>query len=135
MLDSDAQVVDAELAALNGGLGNYAGAVLNLMPWDGPYGDTWGRFSGANIVAGQAGGDVIVSGTTVGSYTWSTSLLGITFNANATQALVNQTAQSIAYSNVSDWQSGYGIDIGWTTATREPRAAAARNGWQLTPST
>ena len=60
------------------------------------------HFSGAGIVSGAASGTVTVASTDVGHYTWLGGTLELTFNTHATQALVNQAMQSIAYENGSD---------------------------------
>ncbi|MBI5900197.1 MAG: DUF4347 domain-containing protein [Rhodocyclales bacterium] len=103
LMDSNVQVFDAELSALNGGLGNYDRAWLYLSAFGGATGGTTAhdQYSGANIVAGQYFGNVIVSGTTVGAYNWGDGILTVLFNANATQSLVNQTMQSISYVNTN----------------------------------
>ncbi|MBV5304259.1 MAG: tandem-95 repeat protein, partial [Chlorobium sp.] len=48
---------------------------------------------------GAASGNVVLSSTTVGTYTQTGGVLRITFNNSATTALVNETLQSITYRN------------------------------------
>ncbi|MDP3300652.1 MAG: hypothetical protein Q8S36_01655 [Sulfuricurvum sp.] len=93
ILDGDVQIYDAELSAL----GNYGGATLTLVRNGGN--NSADKFSGAGIVAGQANGNIVASETTVGTYSYSSGTLVLTFNMNATQTLVHQALQSIAYSN------------------------------------
>jgi uncharacterized delta-60 repeat protein len=108
VLDSNVQITDAELAAG----GNYAGATLTLVRDGGANADD--RFSGAGISAGAASGDVVVSSTTIGSYTWSGGQLVISFNASATQTLVNQALQSLAYSNANSDLAAGTATINWS---------------------
>ncbi len=107
-LDSDVQIFDAELAAL----GNYSGATLALARHGGSSADD--HFSGAGIVAGQATGTVTAASIGIGSYTWTSGSLQVTFNELATQRLVNQAMQSLAYQNASDALSSSSIQIDWT---------------------
>jgi len=115
LMDGNVQVFDAQLAALNGGQGNYDGAWLYLSAYGGAAGGTTthDRYAGANIVPGQNFGNVIVSGTTVGNYSWGDGILTILFNANATQSLVNQTLQSISYVNTNEAPAG-STTVYWT---------------------
>jgi len=107
VLDSDVQIFDAELAAL----GKYAGASLTLARHDGANADD--HFSGAGIVAGAASGAVRVSNTPIGNYTWSNGTLVINFNSYATQTLLNQALQLLAYQNISDAPPS-SVQIDWT---------------------
>ena len=107
VLDSDVQIHDPDLTAVN----NYDGATLILARHGGAQSED--HFSGAGIVAAQASGDVTISGITVGSFTWDAGTLTIAFNNSATQVLVNQTAQAIAYQNTNDAPVS-SIQIDWT---------------------
>jgi uncharacterized delta-60 repeat protein len=107
VLDNDVQIVDAELAAL----GNYGGATLTLARHG--IASTDDYFSGAGIMSGTASGTVTVASTDVGHYTWVNGTLGLTFNTHATQALVNQAMQSLAYENASDAPPA-SVQIDWT---------------------
>ncbi|MGI9134299.1 MAG: hypothetical protein ACR2I0_10220, partial [Rhodoferax sp.] len=121
VLAGNAQIVDAELAATS-----FNGATLQLeRSFDHTGGSGYYRedlYSGAGIVAGQASGTVTIAATDIGTYTWSSGELVITFNANATQALVNQAMQAIAYSNSSDAPYPAGVTIYWVFNDRNSTA-------------
>jgi Putative Ig domain len=71
-------------------------------------------FEGSGALSLAGNGDVVIGGTAVG--TWSTATAGrlqITFNADATPALVDQVAQSIAYRYAGDAPPA-SVTIGWT---------------------
>ena len=107
VLDSNVQILDSELAAL----GSYAGASLTLARQGGA--SAQDLFSGAGITAGQTSGAVTVAGTGIGSYSYAAGTLTITFNSSATQSLVNQAMQSMAYNNSSDAPPA-SVQINWT---------------------
>ncbi len=108
VLDSDVQIFDAELTVLD----NYNGATLTLARHGGANADD--RFSGAGIVAGQASGTVTAASVGIGNYTWTNGELFITFNELATQKLVNQAMQLLAYQNNNDSLASSSIQIDWT---------------------
>jgi uncharacterized delta-60 repeat protein len=122
ILDSDVQIYDAELSVL----GNYGGATLTLARDGGA--NSKDQFSGAGIVAGQSNGNVVISTTTVGMYSYTNGTLALIFNTNATQTLVNQTMQSIAYSNISDTPPA-SVQIDWTFS--DGNSGAQGNGGAL----
>ncbi|MBV9884476.1 MAG: VCBS repeat-containing protein [Sphingomonadaceae bacterium] len=96
VLDSNATVSDPELTG-----SNYAGASLTLARSGGAVAeDVFGGTGGAGLTL--SGGNASVNGTTIGTFTQVGGTLTITFNASATQALVNQALQGITYSNSSD---------------------------------
>ena len=105
ILDNIVQVYDADLALLN----NYSGASINLA-----------RHLGANSedvfsAIGNLSFDnslVSLSGVVIGSLENGNGQLKITFNDNATQAIVNETLSSLGYSNNSDNPST-GVEIDW----------------------
>jgi len=97
VLDSNATVSDPNLTA-----SNYSGATLTLARSGGASAqDVFGGTGGAGLTL-TGPGNVDVNGTTIGTYTQSGGTLAITFNANATQALVNAALEGITYSNGSD---------------------------------
>lgn len=98
---------DTELSALN----NYNGSTL-ILERNGSA-NNQDQFSGSGIVAGQGIGEITASGIVVGNYTYANGSLVISFNSNATQVLVNQVVQNIAYSNTSDAPPA-GVQIKWT---------------------
>ncbi|MCX7211177.1 MAG: DUF4347 domain-containing protein, partial [Burkholderiales bacterium] len=93
-LDSGVAIYDADLAALNNGVGNYNGASITLA-----------RDGGANAedvfsALGNltfTGGNAMLSGVTIGTVSNTAGTLSITFNSNATQARVNELLSSLAY--------------------------------------
>ncbi|MDD2949815.1 MAG: hypothetical protein PHU29_03405, partial [Sulfuricurvum sp.] len=106
LMGSSGTIRDTELKTID----NYNGSTLTLAR----HGDAniEDQFSGAGIVAGTSEGDVSVSGTVVGTYYYADGTLVISFNANATQTLVDQTVHAIAYSNTSDMPPS-SIQIDW----------------------
>ncbi|MEI2769104.1 MAG: cadherin domain-containing protein [Nitrosomonas sp.] len=105
VLDADVQIFDAELSALN----NFDGATLTLTRNGGTNPED--AFSTTGTLS-LSGGNVIVNGTTIGIYTNSGGTLQFTFNANATNTLVNSAMQQIAYSNSNDSPPA-SVQINW----------------------
>ncbi|WP_066337152.1 FG-GAP repeat domain-containing protein [Azohydromonas lata] len=109
-LDTDAVVYDAELAALNGGIGCYAGASITLSRVGGASSeDVFSALGSLKFSAGRA----LLSNLDVGGLTNANGTLTITFNANATKANVSTVLESIGYANTSDAPPSK-VDIGWT---------------------
>ncbi|MCS6316514.1 MAG: cadherin repeat domain-containing protein, partial [Nitrospira sp.] len=106
VLDANVSIVDAELSALN----NFNGATLTLARNGGANAEDVFSSSGPLSLSS---GNVVVSGTTIGTYTNSGGTLQFTFNANATNTLVNSAMQQIAYSNSSDAPPA-SAQINWT---------------------
>jgi uncharacterized delta-60 repeat protein len=101
-------VYDPELSALN----NYSGATLSLSRSGGA--SPQDVFSGAGIVAKQTSGDVVVGDSSpIGTYTYDAGVLTLTFNAFATESLVNEVVQSLAYRNDSYFPPA-SVQIDWT---------------------
>ncbi len=95
VLDTDVQVSDAELSAS----GDYNGSSLTLSRNGGANAEDVFSATG-NLAALTESGSLVLSGVTIGTVTTnSAGILVLTFNANATQARVNETLQSIAYEN------------------------------------
>ena len=106
VLDSTVQIQDAELNAV----GNYAGASITLMRHGGA--DSQDIFSATGNLSFD-GSNVLLSGVNIGVVSNSNGLLQVVFNANATQALVNQALSALAYSsNASNLPPS--IQIDWT---------------------
>ncbi|MCB9775997.1 MAG: DUF4347 domain-containing protein [Nitrospiraceae bacterium] len=98
VLDSNATITDAELDAAN----DYNGATLTLARNGGANGDDMFANTGT-LNALTESGSLVVGGTTIGTVTTnSAGTLVLTFNGNATTALVNSTLQQIAYANSSN---------------------------------
>jgi len=104
-LDPDATVVDVELDALNGGLGNYSGAVLTVERSGGGTTEDAYSFAAMGNVAVN-GTNLEVSGVAIATFDSANNLLRISLtDANGTiptTALVNEILQAIQYSNSSD---------------------------------
>ena len=106
VIDSHALLADLDLEALTGATpaGNWSGGVLTIARSDGAGGyapSADDRFSATGNLAslGAASGNLVLSGTTIGSYTSAGGTLTLTFNSNATTAGVNETLHSMAYAN------------------------------------
>ncbi|MFM5588618.1 beta strand repeat-containing protein, partial [Aeromonas rivipollensis] len=95
VLNPSAEVSDDELDAAN----NYAGATLTLARNGGANAED--VFSGSGLLS-LSGGNLVYSGTTVGTYTQVSGTLVITFNDNATSAVADGVLQSLAYANTSN---------------------------------
>ncbi|MGL4476443.1 MAG: Ig-like domain-containing protein, partial [Shewanella sp.] len=80
-------------------LNNFNGAILTLMRNGAAAAED--VFSATGTLT-LSSGNVLVSGTTIGTYTNSGGVLVFTFNSNATLNLVNAAMRQIAYSNSSD---------------------------------
>jgi uncharacterized delta-60 repeat protein len=98
-LDTTVKVYDAELAALNGGQGNYSGASITLSHDGGA--SSQDLFSGLGALS-LSGGNAVLSGITVGTVSNTSGVLVITFNDSATQTRVDETLSSLGYTNTSD---------------------------------
>ena len=97
VLHSAVQVSDVELSA-----SNYAGASLTLSRHGGASGEDLFSSSGS-LAPLTDGAKLIVADTVIGAMTQNNNgILVLTFNASATQDLVNSALQGIAYGNSSD---------------------------------
>jgi hypothetical protein len=126
VLDSNATVIDAELAAA----GNYSGAILTLARSGAP--DASDAFGTSGTLSFSAG-NVLVGAVTVGTFTNSGGTLAITFNASASGSLVNSVLQQITYSNSSDTppasvQVHYTLNDGNSANAQGPGGAAIGSG-------
>ena len=101
-IDSDVTVSDTELDALNGGNGNYDGATLTITRSVGANAED--VFSNTGLLSTLTEGNTFdYNGTSIGTVTTNSSgTLVLTFNSNATSALVDNTLQAIGYSNSSE---------------------------------
>ncbi|RMD70450.1 MAG: hypothetical protein D6822_04110, partial [Cyanobacteria bacterium J149] len=101
ILDNDAILKDNELELFN----NWRGSVLTIQRGtvDGSNNGTFTP-NAEDIFGGSilSGGNVIVSGTTIGTFTNTGGVLTINFNNNATNSLVNNALQQVTYRNSSE---------------------------------
>jgi uncharacterized delta-60 repeat protein len=110
ILDPDVQILDTQLAAN----GNYSGATLTLARHGGANLQDFYRAWGGNLSALNSGSYFSVNSISIGRVTSNASgSLVLTFNSNATQALVNQAMQHIAYGNTADAPPAT-VQIDWT---------------------
>ncbi|MBA5874907.1 MAG: DUF4347 domain-containing protein, partial [Nitrospira sp. CR1.2] len=98
VLDSNVTIADMELTAAN----NFSGATLMLSRNGGANGQDVFSATGTLSSISAASGNVVVGGTTIGTYTNSGGTLVMTFNSSATNTLVNSAMQQLAYNNSSD---------------------------------
>ncbi|ASF48040.1 hypothetical protein [Methylovulum psychrotolerans] len=112
-----AQISDAQLNALNGGLGNYSGASLTLARQGGANADDVFDASMNNTPILQ-NGTVILDGTAVGTYQQSPGQLTILFGA-ATTAQVNNILQHLSYTN-SNPNAPTALKLDWTFSDGDP---------------
>ncbi|MDH5585435.1 MAG: Ig-like domain-containing protein [Nitrospirota bacterium] len=97
VLDSNATIADPELDAID----NYNGATLTLVRNGGANAEDLFDGGGTLNTLSQ-GGNLVVGGTTIGTVTTNSGgTLVLSFNGNATTALVNSALQQITYANSS----------------------------------
>jgi len=107
VLDDAIAVFDAELASQ----GHYAGASLTLARSGGAHAQDMFGASGALVLTDDGG--VALSGTSIGSHFQAQGQLTVRFNAQATQARVNQALSSLTYANTSD-APPESVSIAWS---------------------
>ena len=113
VIDANVTVSDTELDALNAANGDYNGASLTIARNGGASTQDVYANSGLLSTLTQAG-NLVYNGTTVGVVTTnSNGTLLLSFNANATTAIVNAVMQSITYSNHSESPPG-SVTLDWT---------------------
>ncbi len=119
VLDADVTVADVEMDALNGATGDYSGATLTVSRSGGA--SSHDEFS--SELGLTEGGVLSISSTAVAAVTQnSNGTLVLTFNGDATTAMVQQALQSIQYRNISDApastvQLDYGFSDGISAGT------------------
>ncbi|MDH3739360.1 MAG: DUF4347 domain-containing protein, partial [Alphaproteobacteria bacterium] len=130
VLDSDVTVFDSELSAAD----NFDGATLTLVRNGGANAED--VFSATGTLSGLTeSGSLVVGGTTIGTVTTnSAGTLVLTFNSNATNALVNSAMQQIAYSNSSSTPPA-SVQIDWTFDDGNSGAQGSGGALQATGST
>ena len=113
-MDSNVVLADPELDGTN-----WNGATLTLERSGGANAED--VFSGTGALS-LSGGNVIVSGITVGTYTQSGGTLNITFNAAATAARADAVIQGLAYRNTSE-NPPVSVTIDYTVNDQNPNIA------------
>ncbi|MDT3778353.1 DUF2341 domain-containing protein [Nitrospira sp. MA-1] len=97
VLDNNATITDPELDAAN----NYNGATLTLVRNGGANAEDLFNGSGTLLPLVESG-NLMVGATTIGTVTTNSGgTLVLTFNSNATTALVNSALQQLTYANSS----------------------------------
>ncbi|MFK7896673.1 MAG: LamG-like jellyroll fold domain-containing protein, partial [Myxococcota bacterium] len=110
VLDADVQILDSELSAAD----NFDGASLTIARNGGASSDDVFTSSGTLLTLTQGSNNLTVDGVTIGSVTVNTAgSLTLTFNGNATNALVNSAMRQIAYSNTSETPPAIAV-MNWT---------------------
>ncbi|MGB7329407.1 MAG: LamG-like jellyroll fold domain-containing protein, partial [Rubripirellula sp.] len=110
VLDGDVQVFDQELS----GVDDFNGATLTLARNGSASADDQFSATGTLVSLAQGSNNLIVGATTIGSVTQNSGgTLVLMFNSNATNALVNEAMQQIAYSNSNDAPPA-SVQIDWT---------------------
>lgn len=113
VLDNNATIIDPELSGL---FNNWNGASLTLQRNGGANADDIFNTSGNLSFSGS---DVIVDGTTIGTFTNTAGTLTFSFNNSATTALVNSALQQITYRNNSE-DSNPSVTINYTINDGNP---------------
>ena len=116
VLDDDVDIVDADLDALNGGAGDYAGSNLVLEREGGRSGEDVFSFDLTGASFTVQGSALLSGGDAFATFTQDGGRLTINFTSldtAATSALADEVAQAIAYENTSDTPSAF-APIRWT---------------------
>ncbi|WP_282130300.1 Ig-like domain-containing protein [Pseudoalteromonas aliena] len=101
-IDSDMTIADAELDALNSNAGDYNNASLTIRRRGGASAED--RFGHSGLLGTLTEGNTFsYNANNIGTVTTnSAGTLTLTFNSNATSAIVDSVAQAITYANNSD---------------------------------
>jgi uncharacterized delta-60 repeat protein len=105
VLDSSVVIVDAELSALNAGVGNYSGASLSVSRSGGASAQDLLGFSTSGALFSVSGANLLSGGLTFATFSSTGGTLGINFTGSGTaptQALVNDVLSHITYANNSE---------------------------------
>ncbi len=136
VLDSTVRIYDAELAALNGGAGNYAGATLTLARDGGANPQDLFDLDTTGASFTLVGGTLQSSGQTFATLNTTGGTLTLSFTDSGTaptQALVNEVLSRITYANSSSTPPA-SVQIDWTfndgnTATQGAGGAQTAIGY------
>ena len=131
VLASNVLILDTEHAAS----GDYNGATLTLTRHDAASVQDIFSAIGGNLTPLNTGSYFAFDSVTIGRVTTnSAGKVSLTFNANATQSLVNKAMQQIAYSNTSDAPPAT-VQIDWTFNDGNTGAQGTGGAMSVTGST
>jgi len=126
-LDMDVQIFDAELSALNNGIGDFGGATLTIERSGGANSDD--VFSAAGPLSFSAT-DFSLSGVKKGTFTSVVAgQIVLTFDPGVTNDEVNQVMQSLQYSNSSDAPPA-SVGLEWTFSDNNSGSQGAGPAFQ-----
>ncbi|MCA9066026.1 MAG: hypothetical protein KDA96_23320, partial [Planctomycetaceae bacterium] len=128
VLDANVQIYDAERS----GADDFSGVTLTLARNGGAEAEDQLAFDGITVTT--SGANVLVSGTQVGTYTFTGGQMAVTFGANATQARVNTLMQNIVYWNSSDAPPAT-VQLDWTFDDGNTGSQGSGGALQATGST
>ena len=104
IIDSDVTVADAELDALNGGLGNYNGASIQIADAALSATNVFDFNLGMSFVQ-RFGNELKIMGVTIAALSFGPGYIGINFTDTGfftpTTAIVNEVLQRLTYANTS----------------------------------
>lgn len=130
VLESSAEIFDAELSALD----NFNGSSISLQRATGAHVDDEFVASGS-VAALLQGGDIVVSGTVIGTVDQNSGgTLALSFNNSASNALMNQLLQQIAYQNNSETADAV-LQIDWIFSDGNSGAQGSGPAYQALGST
>jgi uncharacterized delta-60 repeat protein len=132
VLDANVQILDAELSAAN----SYNSATLTLSRHsNASTQDVFSARYGGTLSTLTLGSYFAVDSVTIGRVTTNgAGTLTLTFNANATQSLVNSAMQQISYANTSDAPPA-NVQIDWTFNDGNTGAQGTGGALSVTGST
>jgi uncharacterized delta-60 repeat protein len=110
LLDGSVSLVDAELAALAGGAGDYGGAVLTLARQGGADAQDWFAGSGALVIGDT---QATLNGVVVATVARSAGQLSLAFLPGVTQQQVNAALSSLSYAYLGDAPPAE-VVVAWT---------------------
>ncbi|WP_407725616.1 beta-propeller fold lactonase family protein [Pectobacterium brasiliense] len=108
---------DSNLDVLNGGAGNYNGAVVTIGR-EAPSADDRFGFSADNNLVLQDG-KILQLGTEIGTFTQNQGVLSVTFTADVTKETANAVLKQITYRNVGSQSSAETVVLTVTASDGE----------------
>ncbi|MBS0155651.1 MAG: cadherin domain-containing protein, partial [Nitrospira sp.] len=130
VMDNNVTITDTELTAAN----NFNGATLTLTRNGGANSQDVFSATGTLSSIAATSGNIVVGGTTIGTYTNSGGTLVFTFNSSATNTLVNSAMQQLAYSNSSDAPPS-SVQVNWTFSDNNSGSQGSGGALTATGST